>query len=75
MALLGGVMGCVGAWGALQVVDIYKLSRGLFVNFEVTPQILAQGFLVAALLGIGSCLLPAYTNLRRSVVDGLRTPD
>ena len=75
MALLGGAMGCLGAWGALQVVDIYKLSRGLFVNFEVTANILAQGLLVAALLGIVSCLLPAYTNLRRSVVDGLRTPD
>ena len=75
MSLLGGIIGCLGAWGLLSFVDFYKLSRGLFVNFEVTPKILAQGFLVAALLGVFSCLLPSYTSLRRSVVDGLRAPD
>ena len=75
LAMIGGLAGCLGAWVLVHAVDIYKLSRGLFVNFEVTPRILAQSLLVAALLGIVSCLLPAYGNLKRSVVEGLRAPD
>src|SRR6266581_943851 len=74
LAMIGGFAGCLGAWVLVHAVDIYKLSRGLFVNFEVTPRILAQSLLGAALLGIVSCLLPAYGNLRRSVVEGLRAP-
>jgi putative ABC transport system permease protein len=75
LALLGGALGCAAAWGTLQVVDIYQLSRGLFVNFEVTVRILAQALAVAALLGVVSCLWPAVMNVRRTVVDGLRTID
>jgi putative ABC transport system permease protein len=75
LAMAGGLLGCVGAWLMLRLVDIYKLSRGMFVSFEVTPGILAIGLAAAAVLGVVSCLLPAYTNISRSVVDGLRTPD
>ncbi len=75
LAMIGGLAGCLGAWVLVHAVDIYKLSRGLFVNFEVTPRILAQSLLGAALLGIVSCLWPAYGNLKRSVVEGLRAPD
>ena len=75
LAMTGGVIGCAAAWVILRMVDIYKLSRGLFVNFDVTPRILATSLLAAALLGIGSCLLPAYTSLKRNVVDGLRAHD
>ncbi len=75
LAMLGGVLGCLAAWGMLHAVDIYRLSRGLFVNFEVTPQIVAQALAAAALLGIASCLWPAFSSLKRSVVAGLRTVD
>ena len=75
LALAGGLLGCLGAWAVLGAVDVQHLSRGLFVNFEVTPQILARGILMAAVLGIVSCLLPAWRSVRRSVVEGLRTVD
>lgn len=75
LAMAGGLIGCAGAWALLRMVDIYKLSRGLFVSFEVTPQIMALGLAVAGLLGIVSCLLPAYSGLKRSVADGLRAHD
>jgi len=75
LAMTGGVLGCAAAWGALRTVDLYELSRGLFVNFDVTPQILSQSLAVAALLGIVSCLWPAWQNVRRSVVDALRAPE
>ena len=75
LAMLGGALGCAGAWALLHAVDIYRLSRGLFVNFAVTPRIVAQALAAAALLGVVSCLWPAWTSIRRSVVAGLRTVD
>ena len=75
LALGGGLVGCALAWLLVRTVDIYRLSRGLFVSFEATPQILASSLAVAAALGIVSCLLPALASVRRSVVDGLRTVD
>src|SRR5205085_5576046 len=36
LALAGGLLGCLAAWAVLRTVDIYKLSRGLFVTFDVT---------------------------------------
>ena len=72
LAMLGGALGCAAAWAMLHAVDIYRLSRGLFVNFAVTPQIVAQALAAAALLGTASCLWPALTSIRRSVVAGLR---
>lgn len=75
LALLGWALGCAGAWALLKTVDIYQLSRGLFVNFAVTPQIIAQALAVAILLALVSCLWPAWTSIRRNVVTGLRTTD
>ena len=75
LALAGGLIGCASAWGALNLVDVYKVSRGLFVSFDLGPDILARSLGVAAFLGILSSLLPAYQSLRRTVVDGLRTLD
>jgi putative ABC transport system permease protein len=71
LAMLGCIIGCAGAWALLETVDIYRLSRGLFVNFEVTARIITQTLAVAALLGIVSCLWPALTSIRRSVMAGL----
>lgn len=75
LALAGGLIGCGGAWLLVHTVDIYRLSRGLFVDFEVTPRIASISMAVAAALGVLSCLLPALASVRRSVVDGLRTVD
>ena len=75
LALLGGVIGLAGAWCALHAVDFYKVSRGMFVHFALTPPILARTLAAAALLGVVSCLLPAWTTTRCKVVEGLRTED
>ena len=75
LAALGGVLGAFSAWLILRMVDVYRLSHGLFVSFKVTPQILAQGLGIACLLGIASCVLPAWSSLRVSVADGLRSVD
>jgi hypothetical protein len=47
----------------------------MLIKFEVTPHILASGMMIAALLGVVSCLAPAYTSLKATVVEGLKELD
>jgi len=75
LALGGGLAGCAAAWLVVRTVDIHRLSRGLFVDFAITPRIAGFSLAVAAVLGVVSCLLPALGSVRRSVVEGLRTVD
>ena len=75
LAMTGGLIGCFGAWFIANHFDIYSLSRGFFVKFEVTAQIIAAGLLIAAALGVLSGLVPAYGAIRASVVDRLRAPE
>lgn len=75
VALAGGVLGCLAALILLREVDFHTLSRGLFANFQVTALILSRSLAVAGGLGVLSCLLPAWTALRRSVIAGLRAVD
>ncbi len=75
LAMLGGLIGLVAAWLALHSADFYQVSRGMFVHFALTPAILSRTLAAAAMLGLVSCLVPAWSATRRSVVDGLRTED
>ena len=75
LAVAGGALGCLVAWLVLHGVDLYKLSRGMFVNFTLTPAIFFRTLAAAAVLGIASCLLPAYAVTKRSVVSALRMVD
>ncbi|HMP77309.1 MAG TPA: FtsX-like permease family protein [Kiritimatiellia bacterium] len=75
LALAGGVLGCMGARLLYSSVDVYKMTQGFFIKFEVTPHILAGGLLLAGLLGAVSCLAPAWASIRMSVVTGLKETD
>jgi len=75
LALGGGILGCSTAALLLRSFDMYKLSRGLFVSFQVTPDIVVKGLIVAGLLGILSCLFPAISSIRKNIVTSIRTVD
>ena len=75
LAMAGGVVGCFGAWLLFSSIDIYKVTRGFFIKFDVTPHIIVSGLMVAALLGLISCLAPAYASIKASVVEGLKELD
>ncbi|MBM3858775.1 MAG: ABC transporter permease [Verrucomicrobia bacterium] len=79
LALTGGVLGCFGAWFGtwlmFQHVNIAAVSNGMFIKFEVTPHIVVSGMLIAVVLGLVSCLAPAYSSIRMSVVTGLKELD
>ncbi len=75
LSVLGGALGIGGAWAAWTLLDIQKLTGGIFIVFEVTPRIMASAGLVAAVLGVVSSLAPAISVGRMSVVSGLKTLD
>lgn len=75
LAAIGAVLGAGGAWLLYRTADMKKASGGIFVSFEVTPQMLGLAALAAVALGIISCIVPAISMSRMSVVDGLKTLD
>ncbi len=75
LALAGGLLGCGGAWALFSRVDIYTLTQGFFIKFEVTPHILAGGLVISLVLGLAACVGPALTTARTSIVTGLKELD
>lgn len=75
LAAVGALLGIGGAWALFTHVSISRLTDGIFVAFEVTPQIMGIAGTVAAALGILSSLAPALAMARMSVVEGLKTLD
>ncbi len=75
LAALGALLGAGGAWLLYSGMDVPKATHGIFVSFEVTPQMLGTAALVASLLGLISCIAPAIAVAKMSVTEGLRTLD
>jgi putative ABC transport system permease protein len=75
LAIAGGLIGCFGAWLLFGNIDMYTISNGLFIKFDVTPHAITGGMLVAVGLGVVSCVVPAYASIRMTVVEGLRELD
>jgi putative ABC transport system permease protein len=75
LAALGGLVGIGGAWALYTFGSIARMTAGVFVSFEVTPRIMGQAAVVAAVLGILASIAPAISVARMSVVAGLKTLD
>ncbi len=75
LAMLGALVGAGGAWVLYHQLDIQKMTNGMFLMFEVTPQMMGLAFAVAATLGLLSAVLPMINVARTSVVQGLKTLD
>lgn len=75
LAILGALLGAGPAWILANSLNIPKLTHGLFITFEVTPQILGSAFAVAAGIGIAASIAPSISVWRTSVVQGLKTLD
>jgi putative ABC transport system permease protein len=75
LSALGAVIGAGGAAWLYASIDIKKVTNGLLISWEVTPQMLGMAALVAAVMGIVSAFFPAIAAARMSVVEGLKTLD
>ncbi len=75
ISLLGGVLG-LGL--AVAICEALSKSPILFVDLKalhVPLEVAALGLLVAALIGLVSCLVPGWGASRRSIVESLRFSD
>ena len=72
MALLGGMLGCGIAYLTFKLFSIGNEALGPLANIRVSPQIIGETMLLAALLGIVSAFIPAYAAARRNIVEALR---
>lgn len=75
LSMLGGFIGCFGALALFSSVDIYTLTQGFFIKFDITPHILSGGMLISAALGILSAIAPALATTRTTIVAGLKELD
>lgn len=76
LALIGGVLGAVLAWAIFNGFTVSTLSFSSFTQvvfaFAVTPQLMAQGLVLALLIGLVGGIAPAIRAARVPIVVGLR---
>jgi putative ABC transport system permease protein len=75
--LAGGLLGAGAAWAILGALNrAGKTAGGNFLgplgSFTMSPQVAAEGVMVAILVGFIAGLVPAYSGARLNVVDALR---
>ena len=76
LALLGGALGCILALpvnGLSTGIGNFTTFSEVAFDFRVTPQLMLQGMIFAAVMGTLGGLLPARLAARLPIVRGLRT--
>ena len=72
IALIGGVVGVVGAKVIYQFIGLADAMSFFLQNFKITTETIAFGLGLSALIGFVSGGIPAWTAARIKIVDGLR---
>jgi len=75
IALLGGLIGCGGAFAVLKIFAVNADALGPFVVIRIPPFVVAETFVAAVLIGLLSAYVPAKAATRRTIVDSLRVID
>ena len=72
IALIGGALGCGAAYIVFKIFTVGSLAAGPLTEVRISPLIFAETLVVATLIGALSALVPAYSAVRRNIVDALR---
>jgi len=72
IGLIGGLIGCGGAFIVLKIFSV-GLAGGPLGSISMPPLVLVEAVIVSALIGILSAIAPASSAARRNIVDALRT--
>ncbi len=70
LSLMGGILGCALAAVVFHESDF--TAGGMFPNFRVLPETIAQGLVLAALMGVLSGIVPAWQAARLRIATALR---
>ncbi len=71
IGLVGGLLGCGAAYVALKIFAVGSPALGIS-EIRMPVAVLGETLVVAALLGIGSALVPAASAARRNIVEAMR---
>jgi putative ABC transport system permease protein len=73
IGVTGGLAGCAIAMGALRLLPYASRSLGMFAFIiQLSPGVVAESFIAAALIGLGSSLVPASNATRGDIAPSLR---
>lgn len=73
IGVAGGLLGCAMAAGALRFLPYASRSLGMFAFIiQLSPRVVAESFFAAALIGLGSSLVPASNATRGEIAPALR---
>ena len=72
VALIGGALGCATAYVVFRLYTVSSMAAGPLANIRISPTIVVLTMILAAMLGILSEFMPAYSATRRNIVDALR---
>jgi putative ABC transport system permease protein len=72
LAVLGGVLGVLGAAGLIHLMTHSSIAIGIPIDMKVTLPTMVLCLLVAATVGFLSGYIPAYGASRINIVEGLR---
>ncbi|MEI7732595.1 MAG: ABC transporter permease [Verrucomicrobiota bacterium] len=75
LSMLTGLCLLNGGGKVVQIGSIAAMTQNIIITSEVTGRIIGLAMVVAACLGIISCVAPVISVARTSVVDGLKTLD
>ncbi len=73
IGIIGGLLACVGALGALRLLSTYANAIGLTEMGSIPVSIVTETMAVAILIGFISAYFPARSAAQRNIVDALRT--
>jgi putative ABC transport system permease protein len=72
IALLGGLVGVVGAMVIYKFIGLGDMMALFLQNFKISAGTIALGMVVSAAIGLFSGGIPAWNAARIRIVDGLR---
>jgi putative ABC transport system permease protein len=72
LALVGGILGSLGAVGLAELAAHSTGGGGFFAAMKVTPGTMAVALSVSIFVGFISAIVPSYTASRVNIVEGLR---
>jgi putative ABC transport system permease protein len=72
LALVGGILGSLGAVGLAELAAHSTGGGGFFAAMKVTPGTMAVALFVSIFVGFISAIVPSYTASRVNIVEGLR---
>lgn len=75
LSLLGGTLGCLAAFIAVNVTDQSFAMRGYTIPIAVRPILLGTGIGASLIVGLVGGLLPAYGASRLDIVESLKRAD